>query len=174
MKKKVLAAILTAVMVAVQPVTILAAPSPNTSSDGQSLNQNGAGSKTENVNAAFAVGTAETAGLPDAVVSSINNINTGTSLADAVGNPELAGYAALTKTAAVVVESTVTKAVANQEVTVTLYVPNLVDGLQNVKILYYENATGLWKVVNPDAIDFNNKTITFNMFGSGTVTVIHG
>ena len=180
MKKKVLATFLVAAMVAVMPVSALAANNPTTNSgitttteDGKSLTTNGAGSNTANISAVFAVGTSETAGLPVAVVSSINSINSGASLATAVGNPDLAGYSALTKTAAVVLQDTATKGVANQEATVTIYIPNLVEGLQNVKILYYENATGLWKVVDPTAIDFNKKTVTFTMFGSGTVTVIH-
>lgn len=198
MKKKVLATFLVAAMVAVMPMSALAKPSSSTSSssssdssytttttttntsgttttteDGKSLTTNGAGSNTASVSAVFAVGHAETAGLPAAVVSSINSINAGTDLAAAVGNPDLTGYAALTKTAAVVLQDTTTKGVANKEATVTLYIPNLIEGLQNVKILYYENATGLWKVVDPTAIDFSKKTVTFNMFGSGTVTVIH-
>lgn len=199
MKKKVWATVLAVVMAAAIPMSALAARSPSTSAssddndsytttttpaqpdsglatnttDGKSLTSNGAGVATENVAAAFAVGAAETAGLPETVVASINGINTGTDLATAVGNPDLAGYAALTQTAAVVLQDTTTKTVANKETTVTLYIPNLIDGLQNVKILYYENATGLWKVVDPTAIDFSKKTVTFTMFGSGTVTVIH-
>lgn len=144
-----------------------------TTEDGKSLTTNGAGSNTENVSAVFAVGSAETAGLPEAVVSAINSINTGAEIAAAVGNPELEGYSALTKTAAVILQDTNTKGVANKEATVTLYIPNLVEGLGNVKILYFENATGQWKVVDPAAIDFSKKTVTFTMFGSGTVTVIH-
>lgn len=199
MKKKVWATVLAVVMAAAIPMSALAARSPSTSAssddndsytttttpaqpdsglatnttDGKSLTSNGAGVATENVAAAFAVGAAETAGLPEAVVASINGINTGADLATAVGNPDLAGYSALTQTAAVVLQDTMTKTVANKETTVTLYIPNLIEGLQNVKILYYENATGLWKVVDPAAIDFGNKTVTFTMFGSGTVTVIH-
>lgn len=197
MKKKVWVTLLAVVMAATIPMSVLAAKSPSTSvssddddsyytttttvtsgmadstTDGKSLTANGAGVLTENVAAAFAVGAAETAGLPEAVVSSINSINTGGDLAAAVGNPDLAGYAALTQTAAVVLQDTTTNTVANKETTVTLYIPNLIEGLQNVKILYYENATGLWKVVDPAAIDFSKKTVTFTMFGSGTVTVIH-
>ena len=197
MKKKVWVTLLAVVMAASLPMSVLAAKSPSTSSssdddayyttttttpesgftdnttDGKSLTTNGAGALTENVAAAFAVGAAEVAGLPEAVVASINNINTGANLATAVGNPDLAGYAALTQTAAVVLQDKTTNTAADKEVTVTLYIPNLIEGLQDVKILYYENATGLWKVVNPIALDYSKKTVTFNMFGSGTVTVIH-
>ena len=189
MKKKVLAAFMVAAMAAAMPMSALAysssstdstyttTPTPSgtttTTEDGKSLTTNGAGSNTADVSAVFAVGNAETAGLPETVVSSINSINSGTDLSAAVGNPDLAGYAALTKTAAVVLQDATTKGVANKETTVTLYIPNLVEGLQNVKILYYENATGQWKVVDPAAIDFSKKTVTFNMYGSGTVTVIH-
>lgn len=197
MRKKVLTVFMAAALAVALPVSVLAARSASTSSssdggsyttpttntsnsgmattteDGKSLTTNGAGSNTENVSAVFAVGNAETAGLPEAVVSAINSINTGAELAAAVGNPELAGYAALTKTAAVVLQDPTTKGAVNREATVTLYIPNLVEGLENVKILYYENATGQWKVIDPAAIDFSQKTVTFTMFGSGTVTVIH-
>lgn len=199
MKKKVLATFLVVALVAAMPMSAMAKISSGTgitsgssdndsytsttptnpsgttttTEDGKSLTTNGAGSNTESVSAVFAVGNAETAGLPEAVVSSINSINSGVALATAVGNPDLAGYSALTRTAAVILQDTTTKGVANKEATVTLYIPNLIEGLQNVKILYYENATGLWRVVDPTAIDFNKKTVTFTMFGSGTVTVIH-
>lgn len=204
MKKRTLLTLLAAALIAVQPMSVLAAgPSAGTNissgsssggssssssskasatnngtststSDGQSLNTNGAGSQTENVKAVFAVGKAETAGLPETVVSSINSINSGADLAEATGNPAAAGYSALTKTAAVVLQDTAAGGVAEKEATVTLYVPNLIEGLQNVKVLYYENATGLWKLVDPTMINFENHTISFTMFGSGTVTVVHG
>lgn len=146
---------------------------PTMTADGQSLNTNGAGSQNANVKATFAVGGAETAGLPEGVVTTITSINSGVDLVTAVGNATLEGYAALTKTSAIILNDITTNVVANQEVPVTLYIPNLISGLENVRILYYENATGQWKVVEPTAIDFENKTVTFNMFGSGTVTVIH-
>ncbi len=185
MKKRAFAILLTAALVAVQPISAFAASSvstggssvtttnPTVTADGQSLSTNGAGSKAADVAAVFAQGAAETAGLPEQVVASIASINSGANLASSVGKAELEGYAALTKTAAVVLNDKTTNAVANKEVPVTLYIPNLLEGLQNVKILYYENATGQWKVIEPTAIDFANKTITFNMFGSGTVTIIH-
>lgn len=196
MKKRTLAILLTTALVVVMPLSALAASSPKTTggggssrtitttttttygtptmtADGQSLNTNGAGSQNANVTATFAVGVAETAGLPEGVVTAITNINSGVDLVTAVGNATLEGYAALTKTSAIILNDVTTNAVANQEVAVTLYIPNLISSLENVKILYFENATGQWKVVDPTAIDFENKTITFNMFGSGTVTVIH-
>lgn len=196
MKKKVVLIILTATLAAVMPFSVLAARSisgggsggggssttkttatttgtPTTTADGQSLVTNGAGSQVSGVEALFAVGEGATAGLPEQVVSSITSINAGANLALAVGNAELAGYSALVKTAAVVLKNTATGAVANQEVAVSLYIPNLISGLQNIKILCYENATGIWRVIEPTAINYENKTVTFNMYGSGTVIVIH-
>lgn len=144
-----------------------------TKSDGTSLNTNGAGCGTANVSAVFAVGEAATAGLPENVKASINAINTGANLADAVGNPDLAGYNALTETSAIVLTDVTAGTVAKVESVVTIYLPNLLESLHNIKILYYENETGLWKVVEPSAINFENKTVTFSMLGSGTVTVIY-
>lgn len=195
MKKKVVLIILTATLAAVMPFSVLAARSisggsgggsssttktaatttgtPTTTADGQSLVTNGAGSQVSGVEALFAVGEGATAGLPEQVVSSITSINAGVNLALAVGNAELAGYSALVKTAAVVLKNSATGTVANQEVAVSLYIPNLISGLQNIKILCYENATGNWRVLEPTAINYENKTVTFTMYGSGTVIVIH-
>lgn len=196
MKKKVVSLILTVALSAAIPFSALAAWSPSggsssgggssttkttttptgtptTTVDGQSLATNGAGSQVSDVEAKFAVGQGQTAGLPEQVVSSISSINAGADLSTAVGNAELEGYSALVKTAAIVLKDKTTNTVANQEVAVSLYIPNLISGLQNVKILCYENATGLWKVIEPTSINYENKTVTFNMYGSGTVVVIH-
>lgn len=190
MKKKVFAIMLTAALVATQSISVLAnnstssdASSRNGStgtttsstqtSDGQSLSSNGAGSKTENVKAEFAPSASATAGLPSQAVTAINSINTGAKLSEAVGNASLEGYSALTKTSAIVLKDAATGGTVDKAATVSLYIPNLLTNLQNVKILYFENATGQWKVVEPTSIDFANKTISFEMFGSGTVTVIH-
>ena len=197
MKKKALAILLTAALVAAMPLSAMAAGSsstgssgggggrktittsttptdtPTTMADGQSLATNGAGSQAADVTATFAVGAAQTAGLPEAVAASIAGINAGNNLAAAVDNAVLEGYAALTKTSAIVLNDKATNTVANKEVSVTLYIPNLISSLENVKILYFENATSQWKVVEPTAVDFVNKTVTFTMYGSGTVTVIH-
>lgn len=198
MKKRAFAILLTAALVAAMPLSALAAGSSSTGSglksgggrgtttttaantgnatttaDGQSLATNGAGSQTADVTATFAVGDAQTAGLAETVVASITSINSGSDLAAAVNNTALEGYAALTKTSAIILNDKTNNSVANKEVSVTLYIPNLIAGLENVQILYFENATGQWKVVEPTAIDFANKTVTFTMFGSGTVTVIH-
>lgn len=144
-----------------------------TKTDGISLSTNGAGSSTENVNAIFATGEAATAGLPENAVASINSINAGAILTDAVGIADLAGYAALTETSAIVLQNTATGAVANEQSVVSIYIPNLLENLKNIKILCYENATSQWKVIEPSAINFENKTITFAMVGSGTVTVVY-
>lgn len=186
MNKRALAVLMTVALVAVQPMTAFAARSsssdsvvttptatPTTTTDGKSLTTNGAGSKTENVKLEFAVGAAETAGLPQSVVASINSINSGKKLSEAVGNASLEGYAALGVTSAIVTKDAATGKIADVPTSVTLYIPNLISNLQNVKILYYENATGQWKVLEPTAIDFNTKTVSFNVVGSGTVTIIH-
>lgn len=144
-----------------------------TKADGTSLSTNGAGSITENVKAVFAIGDAATAGLPENAVTSINSINTGVGLTDAVGLADLAGYAALTETSAIILQDATTGEATNEQAIVSIYIPNLIDNLKNIKILCYENATSQWKVIEPIAIDFENKTITFSMSGSGTIAVIY-
>ena len=59
------------------------------------------------------------------------------------------------------------------EVAVSLYVPNLVQGLNNVQVLFYDNATGLWKLINPANVDVANKKITVNISGSGSFSVVY-
>lgn len=201
MKKKTAAIVLTAALMASMPVAALGAGSSTggtggggggsrysstsvgtitvgsglaiNKADGTSLSTNGAGSGTENVVATFATGVAATAGLPENVVASINSINTGAGLAAAVGIEGLAGYAVLTETSAIILQDTATGEVANTPSVVTLYIPNLLENLKNIKILCYENATSQWKVIELDGINFENKTITFSMTGSGTVAVVY-
>jgi len=63
--------------------------------------------------------------------------------------------------------------VANEPSVVTVYIPNLLANLKNIKILCFENATSQWREIDPSGIDFENKTITFSMAGSGTVAVVY-
>ncbi|RGY96739.1 hypothetical protein [Clostridium sp. AM58-1XD] len=121
----------------------------------------------------FATGEAATAGLPAAAVEAINAINKGTELASAVSGVDVSGYAALTETQAVVVKDAATQNVATGEVQVTLYVANLVENLNDVQLLFYDNVTGQWKVIQPIKVDFATKQLTVNISGSGTYTVIY-
>ena len=48
-----------------------------------------------------------------------------------------------------------------------------VDGLGNVQVLFYNNLTGTWTVIQPTRIDTASKMLYFNIPNSGTVSVIY-
>ncbi|PNV59271.1 hypothetical protein C0033_24745 [Clostridium sp. chh4-2] len=121
----------------------------------------------------FATGAAATAGLPEQTVAVINAINAGNTLADVVKDVDLSGYSALTSVQAIVTKDVNTNQAKTGEVTVSLYVPNLIQGLNNVQVLFYDNSTGLWKLINPANVDAANKKITVNISGSGSFSVVY-
>ena len=121
----------------------------------------------------FAGGNAATAGLPAAVVDTINAINSGRTLGEVVTGVDVSGYNALTGTHAVVTKNAATGAVEDTATEVVLYVPNLVDGLGNVSILYYNNATGTWMVIPATQIDPVTKLVYATVPGSGTLSVVY-
>ena len=102
----------------------------------------------------FAPSVAATAGLPENVVSAINEINAGKPLTEAVQTLDLTGYNALTGTHAIITMDANTGAVKTGAVEVSLYVPNLVENLANVQVLFYDNATGQWQLI-PALIRFS-------------------
>lgn len=116
--------------------------------------------------------TASVAGLPEATVSQINGINNGQQLNNLIKDVDLTGYNALINTQAFIMEDTKGNVITNVT-SVSLNVPNLLNGLNNVQILFYNNATGKWEVIAPTAVDFNNKLVTVNLPGSGTLSVIY-
>lgn len=121
----------------------------------------------------FATGEAETAGLPADVVAAINGINAGQPLSQAVNSQALEGYSALSSTRALIARDAVTgkEKVATTEV--TLYVPNLVQGLNNVSVLFYDNTTNHWVVLPTIHVDWEKKMVSVNVIGSGTLSVIY-
>lgn len=114
-----------------------------------------------------------TAGLPQTTVAQINSINSGASLADAIKDVDLNNYYALGETHAAVVTNKNTGAASLETVPVTVYVPNLVEGLNNIQILFYNNATGRWELLTPSAVNYAAKTVTLNVTGSGTLSVVY-
>lgn len=121
----------------------------------------------------FASNAAATAGLPENVVSAINDINAGKTLNEAVQNLDLTGYNALTGTHAIITMDANTGAVKTGAVEVSLYVPNLVENLANVQVLFYDNATGQWELIPAVKVDPVTKTVAVNVPGSGTLSVVY-
>lgn len=125
------------------------------------------------IKVSLATGEAATAGLPEQVVSSIQSINSGAALDTATGNTELAGYKTLTGTQAVVTRSAADDQVVTGQTEISIYVPNLTSSLNNVQILFYDNATGRWSVLAPVSVDMASKTVRVNINGSGTFAVVY-
>lgn len=121
----------------------------------------------------FATGEAATAGLPAQTVEAINAINAGTALTEAVKDVDLNGYSALTAVQAIVAKDVNSNQPKTGDVAISLYVPNLIQNLNNVQVLFYDNATGLWRLINPTVVDAANKKITVNISGSGSFSVVY-
>lgn len=143
----------------------------------------------------FAKGDAATAGLPGDVVDSIGRLNSGEALSsiivgyditqegyriggsglDLANAPllDLTGYYALTGTHALVTKNVSTGAVDDTPTEAVIYVPNLVDGLENVAVLYYNNATGNWVLLPITKIDTASKLVYVTVTGSGTLSVVY-
>ena len=85
----------------------------------------------------------------------------------------LSSYSALTGTHAIITKDASTAAVKTGVVEVSLYVPNLLDSLEGVSVLFYDNATGRWVLLQPIRVDAAAKTVTVNVSGSGTLSVVY-
>ena len=112
-------------------------------------------------------------GLPENVVSTINGINSGAALSTVGTGLDLTGYNALTGTHALMTMTADTNVEKTGPVEVPLYVPNLIDGLGTVQVLYYNNVTGQWVLINPNQINTAAKTVWVTVPGSGTLTVVY-
>ena len=189
MKKRFIMAALAATLTISQGMSVFAAGSIHSGSSVDSdydigkRNEDVWGTKAENgqnltvengdghIKVSLAAGEAATAGLPEQVVSSIQSINSGAALDTATGNTELSGYKTLTGTQAVVTRSAADDQVVTGQTELSIYVPNLTGSLNNVQILFYDNATGRWSVLTPVSVDTASKTIRVNISGSGTFAV---
>lgn len=121
----------------------------------------------------FADSTSATAGLPDAVVSAINDINAGKALSETVMDVDLTGYNALTGTHAIITKDANTGDVKKGPVEVSLYVPNLMENLNEVQVLFYSNETGKWELLPIIKKDIEAKTVNVIISGSGTLSVVY-
>ena len=118
-------------------------------------------------------GDAAIAGLPKEVVDKINGINEGKDLKTLFGREDLAGYTALNKTSAIVSRDSKTMAVKDTKSVNILNVPNFVEGLKKPIILFYNNATGRWEILEISAIDAAKKEVTVTIPGSGTFIIAY-
>ena len=109
-----------------------------------------------------------------AVVDTINTINSGTTpLYRAIGTPETVGYNPLIPVQTLVMTDTATQTKKDEKVTVSLYVPNLIEGLNNVQLLYYNSETQKWEFMAPTAIDYATKQVTVTVGSDTAFTVVY-
>ena len=118
-------------------------------------------------------GGGATVGLPEAVVNTINGINGGQTLSQVVPDVNLEGYNALIGTHAIMAREVGTATEKLGSAQVPLYIPNLIDGLGTVQVLYFNNHTGRWELLNPTRIDTASKTLWVTIPGSGTLSVVY-
>lgn len=113
-------------------------------------------------------------GLANDVVEKINTINSGTEpLYRTIGTSDLVGYSALIPVSTVAVIDVAAKDPQTGKVSMTIYVPNLLEGLNDVQILYYNATTHQWEKAAPAAIDFAAKQITLSIDDRTPFTVIY-
>ena len=116
-----------------------------------------------------AVGTAETAGLPEGVVNTIKDLNDASkSLSAALPGLGLEGFAKVGGTRAIVAKNA-----ANQDVKtdVSLYVDKMPANVANLVIICYDNTTGKWTTIKDVKIDAATKTVSFTVPASCTIQI---
>ena len=116
-----------------------------------------------------AVGTAETAGLPEGVVNTIKDLNDASkSLSAALPGLDLEGFAKVGGTRAIVAKNA-----ANQDVKtdVSLYVDKMPANVANLVIICYDNTTGKWTTIKDVKIDAATKTVSFTVPASCTIQI---
>lgn len=181
MKRKCVGLLVAAALM-VQPMTAFAAGSVTTSpsrDNSSSRTQSMVSGKLEQSQApapaasaaggsiAFSTDRAvyESAGLSQDVIEKINTINAGTEpLYRTIGTTDMVGYVPL---------APVQAAVVSGSSTVTMYVPNLIEGLNDIQILYYNQATHTWEKMAPSSINYATKEVSVNLSGTTPFTIIY-
>ena len=183
MKKRYVGLLIAAALMA-QPLTAYAAGSvssrpshDNSSSRSESLKtgrleqsaapvvNNGAATGNGSVTFATDTNALREAGLSWDMIDKINTINAGTeALYRTIGTNNLVGYVPL---------APVQTALAGNGVSVNLYVPNLVEGLNDVQILYYNQASKAWELMAPSSINYATKEISVTLSGTTPFTIVY-
>ena len=183
MKKRYVGLLIAAALMA-QPLTAYAAGSvssrpshDNSSSPSESLKtgkleqsaapvvNNGGAAASGSVSFATDNNALREAGLSWDLIDKINTINAGTeALYRTIGTNNMVGYVPL---------APVQTALAGDGVSLNLYVPNLVEGLNDVQILYYNQTTKAWELMAPSSINYATKEISVNLSGTTPFTIVY-
>lgn len=123
----------------------------------------------------FVDSTSTAATLPTTVAAEVANINAGKTLQESITTTtvDLTGYNALTRAHTIITKDAVTDQVKTGPVEVSVYVPNLVENLDNLSVLFYDDATGQWTLLPVVKVDAASKTVAVNIPGSGTMSVVY-
>ena len=150
------------------------------SSTGTGASGTGAGSTTgtgssSSVTLEFGAGSeAVSAGLSQAVVEKINTINSGTEpLYRTIGTSDLVGYSALIPVTTVVAADAAAVDPQTGNVPLTINVPNLIEGLNEVQILYFNKTTGQWEKAALGTVDYATKQVSLNIANGTPFTIIY-
>lgn len=118
-------------------------------------------------------GESAVAALPEEVQQQIADINMGKTLAEVIDLEGLEDYYALVATYTVVGKAEE----SGEEITgtgkLTLYIPNLLEGLRDVSMLFYDKAEGKWEILPVERMDTEDRTVSVTLTGSGVLTVIY-
>ena len=107
----------------------------------------------------------QSAGLAWDVIEKIETINAGVEpLYRTIGTTNMVGYVPL---------APVQAAVVSGESTVTMYVPNLIEGLNDIQVLIYNQNTHTWELGAPAAINYATKEISVTLSGTTPFTIVY-
>lgn len=183
MKKKAVFAALAAALVLSQNTMTYAAGS--SSSDSEIIQEEkvemsngnsrfGSNAMTDDTYATFVEGEKDAvAGLKKENADQIQAMNSGADLSKLGMGLDLTGYKTLNKSKAIMTYKKGTRIEKTGNVTLTLYIPNLIKDLGNVQILFFNNMRGKWELIKPDVVNEAKKRVTITIPNSGTVSVIY-
>ncbi len=100
----------------------------------------------------------------------IAQVNAGLSTIQSLpSDTDLAGYNPLVR----IQNMETTPSTDGQPIQFSIYVPNLVEGLNNIQILIQNPSTGKWELVAPTAVSTGTKTVTVSLNYAGPLTVVY-
>ena len=134
---------------------------------------NGTKVNINNLKVELVQGPASKISIPDEDSKIISAINSGESLDGIIKDLDLSGYKTLVKTSTITVKNKDTNTETKGEAVVEFYVPNLLESLNDVQVLFYDQSTGKWILLKPEGIDYANKRISIKITGSGVFTFIY-
>lgn len=100
----------------------------------------------------------------------IAQVNAGLSTIQSLpSDSDLAGYNPLVR----IQNMETTASTDGQPIQFSIYVPNLVEGLNNIQILIQNPSTGKWELVAPTAVSTDTKTVMVSLNYAGPLTVVY-